>query len=179
MRFQPDGLLAPGVHELTGQQFIQEFCQSEKRAPFGRAIQDLCDFATTRGATRILVGGSFVSTSSTPNDLDCVIVYENEKQIPDRSEQLEIEGTRLDIFFGSEDQPALLGSFVKLFAQTRKDREAGIIQINLRGEGSKPLWQVIQEPDEDTLEIVKRASFHRHITDLNNNHKALVTIHGI
>jgi hypothetical protein len=179
MDFERDGLLSLGLHEMTGQQFIEVFCNGGKRAAFGEAIQHLCDFSSSRGATRILVGGSFVTKTETPRDLDCVIVFAKETQIPERSERLEIEGTKLDIFFCSEDQPALLGSFAKLFAQTRNGREAGIIQINLWSEGNKPLWEVIQEPDEETLEIIKRVYFHRHIVDLNNNHKAIITIHGV
>jgi hypothetical protein len=177
--FQDNGVLSPGVHELTGGQFIETFCNSGKRAHFRKAIQDLCDFSISKGATRILVGGSFVSKTATPHDLDCVIVFQKEKQIPERSERLSIEGTQLDIFFCSEDQPTLLGSFVKLFSQTRIDQEAGIIQINLWEKGRKPLWQVIQEPDERTFEIIKRVYFQRHIVDLNNNHKAIITVHGI
>jgi len=37
----------------------------------------------------------------------------------------------------------------------------------------------IQQPDERTLDIIKRVYFQRHIVDLNNNHKAIITIHGI
>jgi hypothetical protein len=179
VEFQHSGLLSPGIHELNGEQFIERFCKSQRRTHFSKAIQDLCDFSISKGATRILVGGSFVSKTATPHDLDCVIVFEKEKQIPERSEQLSIEGTKLDIFFCSEDQPTLLGSFVKLFSQTRIDQEAGIVQINLWEKGRKPLWQVIQEPDERTFEIIKRVYFQRHIVDLNNNHKAIITVHGI
>ena len=179
MDFQSDGYLRPGFHELTGGQFIEQFCKGAKRAPFAKAIQDLCDYASTRRATRILIGGSFVTRSETPQDLDCVIVFKSENQIPERSEQLEIEGTRLDIFFCSEDQPALLGSFVKLFTQDRRAREVGLVQINLWSQGFRPLWEVIQEPDEQTFEIIKRVYFNRHIVDLNGRQKAIITIHGI
>jgi hypothetical protein len=177
--FQENGLLSPGVHELSGEQFIKIFCKSGKRAHFKKAIQDLCDFSISKNATRILVGGSFVSKNTTPHDLDCVIVFQKEKQIPERSEQLSIEGTQLDIFFCSEDQPTLLGAFVKLFSQSRIDQESGVIQINLWEKGNKPLWEVIQEPDDRTFEIIKRVYFQRHIVDLNNNHKAIITVHGI
>jgi hypothetical protein len=32
--FQDNGVLSPGVHELTGGQFIETFCNSGKRAHF-------------------------------------------------------------------------------------------------------------------------------------------------
>ncbi len=82
MDFQSDGLLIPGVHKLTGKEFIAAFCQGDECAPFAKAMVDLCDFSITRGATRILVGGSFVSKVPKPHDLDCVIVFEKENQLP-------------------------------------------------------------------------------------------------
>jgi hypothetical protein len=38
---------------------------------------------------------------------------------------------------------------------------------------------VTSEPDENTLEIIKRAYINRQFADRNNNHKAIITIHGI
>ncbi len=90
-----------------------------------------------------------------------LFVFEKESHIPERSEQLQIEGTKLDIFFCSEDQPILLGAFAKLFSETRRIQESGIVQINLWGKGNKPLWQIIQQPDERTLDIIKRVYFQR------------------
>jgi pimeloyl-ACP methyl ester carboxylesterase len=179
MDFQKDGLLTPGVHETTGRQFIEVFCQKGERSHFAKAVQDLCDFASARGGNRILVGGSFVSRAKTPHDLDCVIVFEKVSQIPDRAEQLQIGGTSLDIFFCAEDQPAILGAFLKMFSRNRSDNEVGVVQINLFDERNRPLWQVVQEPDDRTLEIIKRAYFQRHIVERNNRHKAIITIHGI
>jgi len=82
-----------------------------------------------------------------------LFVFEKESHIPERSEQLQIEGTKLDIFFCSEDQPILLGAFAKLFSETRRIQESGIVQINLWGKGNKPLWQIFNSPMRERLTL--------------------------
>jgi hypothetical protein len=177
--FNNDGILPPGIWTCDGREFIDRFCQSDYRKPFAKAVEDVFDFATAKGALRVIVGGSFVTNAGTPADLDCVIVFQEENQIPDHTESLEIEATGLDIFFCSATQQKLLGAFVKMLSRNRRDREVGIVEVTLRSDAGLPLWMVIQEPDEPMLEIVKRVYFHRHIVDKNNRGKALITIHGI
>jgi hypothetical protein len=128
---------------------------------------------------RACCSASFVTSTPNPRDLDCVIVFEAQIQIPDRSERLAIEGMSLDIFFCAEDQPAILSAFVTLFSETRFMKQAGIVEVPLFGRYGRPLWQIVHQPDDNTLEIVKRIYFQRHIIDRNNSRKALITIHGI
>lgn len=61
--------------------------------------QEIFDFSAARGATSVFVGGSFVGEKAKPTDFDCIIVFEKESQIPDRTARFEIEGTNLDVFF--------------------------------------------------------------------------------
>jgi hypothetical protein len=177
--FERDGLLPGGLHESTGEEFIERFCRQEEREHFAKAIQDLLDFSISKGAEAILVGGSFITAAKKPSDIDCVIIFADENQIPDRTERLDIEGTRLDIFFCAVDQPRILGSFVRLFSETRYKRKVGTIYIKLWDNAGRALWDIVQDVDDDTLEIIKRVYFNRHIVDRNNNHKALITVHGI
>jgi hypothetical protein len=92
----------------------------------------------------------------------------------DRSERLQIEGTELDVFFCAETQREILGAFVSLFSRTRHDRKTGIVEVQLRTERGQAVWNIIQEPDKKTLEIIKRVYFDRHIIDRNNSRKALI-----
>jgi pimeloyl-ACP methyl ester carboxylesterase len=71
-----------------------------------------------------------------------------------------------------------LASFVKLFSQSRTGQITGCVTVQLR-KGSRTLWDVRQEPDENTFEIVKRAYVNRHVIERQPREKALVTIHGI
>lgn len=177
--FENDGLLPSGAHECTGSEFIERFGTGPRRKDFAKAIQDVLDFSLSKGATNILVGGSFVTAAKEPSDFDCVIIFPEENQIPDRTERLSIDGTRLDIFFCALTQPRIVSSFVKLFSETRANRKVGIVLINLWDKEGQALWNVIQDVDDDTLEIIKRVYFNRQIVDRNNSHKALITVHGI
>jgi hypothetical protein len=179
MDFDETGLLRPGVHEMQAKDFIASFCKGEFRSQFEPAVIDLCDFATSRGGTRMLVGGSFVSRIEQPRDFDCVVVFEKESSIPERTERLSLHGTQLDIFFCSEDQPETLGAFVTMFQLTRYEQPVGIVEINLRDSYNRPLWIITATPDDRILNAVRRAYFNRHIADRNNSGRALVTVHGI
>jgi hypothetical protein len=142
-------------------------------------VKEIFDFATTFGSTRIIVGGSFVTAARKPHDLDCVIVFEREEQIPDRTERVTIEGTQLDVFFCAEDQPQLVGAFVAMFARTRTSRETGIVEVDILNTDGRALWDVIEEPSEQTLDLVRTLYFNRHVFNQNTRAKALITIHGI
>ena len=86
------GLLPKGVWSCTGQQFIERFCRSDFRVPYAVTARDIFDFSTARGATAVVVGGSFVSEKERPADFDCIIVFEKESQIPDRSARFDNPG---------------------------------------------------------------------------------------
>lgn len=177
--FEQDGLLPPGLHHTTGTEFIQRFCSGDSRVHFTTPIQDLLDFAKSRGALELIVGGSFVSREKHPRDLDCVIVFADENQIPDRTERLVIEGTALDVFFCARTQGRLLAAFVQLFSETRSGRQTGVVVIDLMDSRGLSLWDSLDEVDQKTIDIVRRVYFGRHIVDRNNSKKALITVHGI
>lgn len=177
--FEEDGLLPKGIWQCKGEEFISRFCKGDHRKHFAKAAQDVFDFALSKGASHILVGGSFVTSEKKPRDLDCAIIFETEKQIPDRAERLVIEGTKLDIFFCARTQPKIVAGFSALFQKTRSDRTMGIVIVELLSAKREALWEVRQEPDEGTLEIIKRVYFQRHVVDRNSTRKALITVHGI
>lgn len=179
LQFGEAGLLTPGMVSMGAMQFIEAFCKGESRAPFERTFRALYDFAVSRNATRILVGGSFVSKKDHPQDLDCLVIFEKEGRIPDRTERLSLEGTKLDIFFCSEDQPETFGAFLEMFRRSRYGQEVGIIEIQLRDSAAKPLWEVSFQPDDRIIDLAKRLYFNRHIADRNNIGRALITVHGI
>jgi len=176
--FSEDGLLPIGNWECTSGEFVGRFCLGKAREPFRKPVLDICEFALSRGATQIVVGGSFITASARPGDLDCLLVFPQQRNIPERTERLSIGGVRLDVLFCSEEDPRLLGAYVHLFAHTRNNRQAGIVSIKIQSR-AQSLWQIVQEPDDRTIEIVQRAYIDRQILDLNSQDKALVTIHGI
>lgn len=177
--FEADGFLPDGIWSTTGKEFIDRFCRGEYRSRLTKAVTDVFDFATEKGATRVLVGGSFVSNGDQPRDIDCAIVFGSADQIPSRVERVELEVTNLDVFYCSEDQPSLLGGMTALFRTNRRGRKVGLIEVLLRAEGGKRLWEIVQYPDDETLEIIQRMYFNRHLVERKPEPRALITVHGI
>lgn len=176
-QFREDGLLPPGIHLCSGSSFIDYFCFNEYRNCLSKSIADIFDWAVVKYATRVFVGGSFVSNRPEPHDIDCLIVFYNEESIPHKSEMLTIVSTRIDIQFCSEQHPELIDSFLYLFMHSRIMDEVGVIEIDLHSRGSK--WEIRHYPDDDTYEIVKRAYINRFYVDHYDPNGILVTIHGM
>ncbi|WP_152490667.1 DUF6932 family protein [Dickeya dadantii] len=176
--FNEKGYLPEGTHSCSEQQFIERFCTiSEERSDLKQAFIDILDFANTRNAICVYVGGSYVTRKQNPNDLDVVIVFRNKEHIPSRSERWIIDGKRTDIMFCSADDPVVTASFIKLLSFERYGSSVGVIQINL--DHTDEPWTTHHEPDDNTYEVIKRTYFNRHLVDLNKASGVLVTIHGI
>jgi pimeloyl-ACP methyl ester carboxylesterase len=176
--FRNDGHLPEGDWVCTADEFVARFCVGHKRAIFRRSIYEIAVWGASRGATRVLIGGSFITSTDDPHDLDCLLLFPKTANIPERTERLSIEGVRLDVLFCGEDDAKLLSAFVHLFSRTRNDRNVGTVSIKL-AEDAQKLADMIGEPDEQTLEIVRRAYIGRQFVDLNGDAKAVVTVHGI
>lgn len=176
--FERDGFLPDGIFSSSGAEFVDRFCSGDDKRPFAKAITDILDFATERGGTRVIFGGSFISSKSKPGDVDCAIVFEDENQIPARVDRLKIDGVRIDIFFCSEDQPNLLGGITALFRKNRSGRQVGIVEVIVADDG-QALWEIVQYPDDTSFEIIQRAYINRHVEDVPPSSRALITVHGI
>lgn len=176
--FESDGILPKGIHTATGEEVIQRFCNGRERSGLCKAITDLLDFACRRGASDVVFGGSFVTTTVNPSDVDCIIVFNEDNQIPDHIDRLALEGTKLDIFYASQDQPALLNATFRLLSETRKGRSVGVVSVSLQDASGRPLWHEVQPTDDETYEIIKRAYINRQVTERSPS-KVLITVHGI
>lgn len=176
--YESDGLLPPGTHRSTGDEFISHFCNGVHRKGLTKAITDLFDFATARGANDIVFGGSFVTTAAEPSDVDCMIVFDNENQIPDYVDRLNLDGTKLDIFYASLDQPGLVSATARLLSENRRGRSVGIVSVPLRDERGRSIWEQVHPADDETYEVIKRAYINRQVSD-RSPPKVLITVHGI
>ncbi|GAA3705103.1 hypothetical protein GCM10022421_10040 [Oceanisphaera sediminis] len=175
--FTERGELPEGIHRCNGLQFIERFCQDEYRKPFAKSITDIFDFAKDRNARIVFIGGSFVTERGNPSDIDVVIVLREKDHIPSKGERLILSGKRADIMFCSEDEPKMIDAFISLFSRGRYGQKYGVIQVDLCGGNSE--WEIRHMPDDDTLEVVKRAYCQRKVIDLNESEGVLVTIHGL
>lgn len=175
--FGNNGKLPKGIHLSSGAEFIDKFCFNDYRKGLTKSISDIFDWAYVKCATRIFIGGSFVTRNDEPNDFDCLIIFYDECDIPHKSEMLTIASTKVDIQFCSEKEPKLIDSFLYLFMHSRIRDEIGIVEIDLHSKGSK--WEIRHYPDEESYEIIKRAYINRHFVDHYEPNGILVTVHGL
>ncbi|CAN5329950.1 hypothetical protein BH09PLA1_BH09PLA1_24280 [soil metagenome] len=74
-RLNEHGYLPPGVHRATLEEVIARFGHgNEQREAEGTSLRWLEPLARNVGATRMLINGSFVTSRSEPNDVDCVVL---------------------------------------------------------------------------------------------------------
>lgn len=80
--FTETGLLPPGVHRATFEEFEQRFVyfdRSDRRFRIFDKLRELYQQAQKSGIVkRILIGGSFVADKAEPNDFDCILVLDPE-----------------------------------------------------------------------------------------------------
>ena len=176
--FTAEGELPKGIHICSGQEFIDRFCSSGNKTKYEKPISDILDFAKSRNAVEIFIGGSFITANENPKDIDCVIVFKEDKYIPSRTERVAITGLKFDILYASLESRNLIDSYIKLFSTGRYGQvDLGIIQIDLYSKNA--LWEIKHEPDEKTFEIIKRAYNDRDLIEINEKAGILVTIHGL
>jgi len=176
--YDENGFLPHGVWDCTGKEFLGRFMGTPQREEYRQTLLNILDFASHYGAVSVLVGGSFVTSKENPQDIDCVVLFNSESQIPPRIESLDIEGNAVDIFFASSDQPDLVKSFLKLLTLSRFESKVGVVDINIF-RNDKQVWDITWEPDEEIFEVVRRTYIRRHFVDKTRRNKTLVTIHGI
>ena len=175
--FEHDGYLPKGIHLCSAEEFLDRFFFNAYRASLNKSFTDILDWAKEKNATKIFVGGSFVTSEKTPSDIDCLIVFYDEASIPHKSEVLTVLSTKIDIQFSAESDSEIVDTFLHLFIHTRTADEIGVIQIDLYF--ANKVWQIRHPLDDSTYEIVKRAYINRHYIDHYQPNGLLVTIHGL
>lgn len=177
-QFTNEGKLPSGIHICSGQEFIDRYCDINIRKHFVKPISDILDYAKERGAVKLFIGGSFITANPNPRDLDCVIVFNEDRYIPNNTEDVTIRGLKFDILFASLESPNLIDTYIKLFSTCRYgSKDIGIIQIDLYD--NKKKWEIRHYPDEDDFEIIKKVYNDRSLIDLNEKKGILVSIHGL
>ncbi|MGG1335081.1 hypothetical protein ABE196_01095 [Bacillus subtilis] len=176
LKLNDRGLLDPGVHNCTGDQFVKTFCESDTRRKFKKAVTDIFDYAVQTNAQFLFIGGSFITSEDEPSDIDCLLVYKKLENIPRGSDRLIVGGIYLDIMFTSMDQKEIVDSYIHLFTHTRFGVQIGIVQVELNSKGEK--WEIVH-PGVDKYEIIKAAYIDRTMIRVKESSGILVTIHGL
>ena len=157
---------------------MDRFCEGDIRGDFEKPISDILDYAKERGAVEVFIGGSFVTANKYPKDLDCVIVFNEDRYIPDNTEEVSIKGLKFDILFASLESPNLIDSYIKLFSSCRYGgTDVGVIQIDLYSRNQT--WEIRHYPSDEDFEIIKKVYNDRSLIDLKEKKGILVSIHGL
>jgi len=176
--FTNEGKLPDGIHICSGEEFIDKFCTDKIRENFVKPISDILDYAKDNGAVQIFIGGSFVTANKSPQDLDCVIVFNEDRYIPNNTEKVSIQGLKFDILFASLENTKIIDSYIKLFSTCKYGgKDIGLIQIDLYGHNKT--WEIRHYPSNEEFEIIKRTYNDRSLIDLKQKKGILVSIHGL
>jgi hypothetical protein len=73
--YQEDGKLVPGVHEVTWDEFVNEYGYNSHRADLIVGLRKALDDLKSVGCKRVYIDGSFVSKKNHPNDYDSCWEY--------------------------------------------------------------------------------------------------------
>lgn len=136
------GLLPPGVHLATIDEFEQRFVffgVSDRRFRLFDRLRELHDQARMSGIIRrFLVVGSFITSKPEPNDFDCILVLDSSITGHDLTpmEYNMVWGERARRIFGGDVFPVLEGSpkmdrFVEFFQSSRYGVRVGMVEIEL------------------------------------------------
>ena len=176
--FTNEGKLPTGIHICSGEEFIARFCSGNIRKDFEKPISDILDYAKDRGAVEVFIGGSFITANKSPKDLDCVIVFQEDRYIPNNTEKVSIKGLKFDILFASLESPNLIDSYIKLFSTCRYgSKDIGVIQVNLNDRNE--VWKIRHYPSVEDFEIIKRVYNDRTLIDLKEKKGIIVSVHGL
>jgi hypothetical protein len=176
--FTNEGKLPTGIHICSGAEFLARFCNGEIRKDFEKPISDILDYAKDRGAVEIFIGGSFITANKNPKDLDCVIVFQEDRYIPNNTEKVDIKGFKFDILFASLESPNIIDSYIKLFSTCRYgSKDIGLIQVDLYDRNIR--WEIRHYPSDEDFEIIKRVYNDRSLIDLKEKKGIIVTVHGL
>ena len=177
--FEESGeLVSGGKYRCSGEAFINAFCKGPNRQDYESAIINIFDFAKEKGARRIFFGGSFITLKEVPHDIDCVIVFNREIDIPNFLDTAIIGDVEFDILYASEDNPNIIDSFLNLF-QTYKNGVQGkpIVEVLLDERINE--WEIHYYPDDDEAEIIKKVYCQRTVLERRKARGLLFTIHGV
>lgn len=178
MEYTKKGKLEIGLHSMTANEFIDVFCKDGNRAAYKHAVTNIFDYAMTNGATRIIIGGSFITLAEKPNDLDCMMVFCDERHIPTFVDCAQMDNLEYDILYTSEQMPKSIDTYIKLMSTDIFGfQDVGVVEVRLHDEVHP--WKVVYEPNPEDMEIISRVYCERNIIERNKRRGLLVVIHGL
>jgi hypothetical protein len=137
--FRSDGYLPDGLHLATEADVTFSWFEQPSASAAALRVRRWVELARIVGARRILIDGSFVTATESPNDVDSVILLPDDFQEQINREvepAIELEQMPLtrhpEEIFAAEDE-ADWSDWVKFFSRTREDdgRTKGLVEITI------------------------------------------------
>jgi hypothetical protein len=143
--FTDDGLLPPGSHECTLEEVVERFGSfqsSDRRPTLSRDLKAYVGELLNAGIAKyLIVNGSYVTTTDTPNDIDLLLVLKDDLQLHNpvppfqynpRSKRYVRNKFRLDFYFGFEGDPSAQ-EIMSIFQQVKYQpgKEKGVLKVTL------------------------------------------------
>ncbi|MDU4589409.1 MAG: hypothetical protein E6240_07765 [Clostridium butyricum] len=182
-QFNKRGLLNKGIYKCKSKEFIDRFCYGKDtiRSKYKEVLEQMFAFAIRYGVKSIIVAGSFVTDKENPNDIDCIIIFPNEKCIPMKTDELlSVEDCELDIMFASENNRELVYSLINMFAVNRFEFSVGMVEILLDEEEDKSTWDDYEQYNSvEKLLEAREAYICRQVIRGTAKKRLLVTICNI
>lgn len=168
--------LKPGIHDFSVDKFIETYCSVDSRKKYIGAVSEVINYAVRTNAKSIFVGGSFVSDKENPNDIDFLIAYDCDNDIPKKADKF-TSNIRIDIMLCSFEDKTSLDSYLHLFEHDRDGNKRGVAQIKIR-EGVT-LFIPESSIDKVKLETLKKSYTDRQFIESEQFKGILISIHGL
>lgn len=129
--FNEHGNLPPGIYRASLFEIEERFGrETEVRRVQMESLRWLVDLARRAGVQRIVMDGSFVSTTPEPNDVDCVLLTPDAFPVDPEAEEAILEGLPfLDAHLVDQED---FDYFVqRVFAEDKRLRARGMIEVVL------------------------------------------------
>lgn len=163
------------IIDISETNFIKTYCENDYRVNYVRTVLDLFSFARETGAREIFIGGSFITDKRNPNDLDVLLAYNLNEDIPRFAKYLMQTAIEVDIQYAAYEYQDVLDSYVFMFAHSRDGVPRPVVRIPIAGREPYQAGSF----DENKLKSIKEMYSNRYIVPRSHHKGILVSVHGL
>lgn len=148
-----DTLLKSKITLVNKEQFVQKFFNNSHRKCFENEFLEFVKYAVATNARYFFIGGSFITNSLEPSDIDCLIVYGTSSEVPDKSSEELSYFKLIDSNFASLDFQPTIEAYLHLYSHNRNNVNTGLVQLVLNSHDD--IWTMKKYSVEE-YELVKK-----------------------
>jgi hypothetical protein len=145
--FDSDGDLPPGIHRADLVEIEKQFGQfaaSDRRVKLYTKLRQVVEMAKFSGIVqRLILGGSFVTAKTEPNDVDLIVVITKDLEIESLAQsqyvmadrdalQRVLKGDDFDVIIVREGARRMQ-TIIEFFQSNRDNKAVGVVEVDLYG----------------------------------------------